>query len=398
MMLLTVAVFLLVLGSSVWVLVDGFNLGIKAPAAEPGRKQGFLDSGPVGLFFACLLLWIVGFPAYLVKRRKHLAQVPASPLAAGGLCVACPRCGTSLSLSSDLLGRAVVCPGCECQFIPPGIPPQSWYRGHGPTKVGWAVYAVVLPCSVLLLSQADFNDPFRAARDHRSSLDPAALELKVRNGIQERLATNSATRNTEIKSLSLVRQTDDRYQGTLLTQTGGRAEENEVHVTLEGDGRIKWQLLPRHAPEARSLEWNRAEPDARKNGNIAVALQRLLRNPNCRTDAVSPAPALVVQTLPDYYGKPLKLSGKVYHIDTLSADRDFGKALGGKPGSELLLVCADKTVVDIICTTPNPKVKVGDLATVYGFAVGTVQVPNPVGGVVTRLALFGPEYDLAVTK
>jgi hypothetical protein len=232
----------------------------------------------------------------------------------------------------------------------------------------------------------------------RSTVKTATLELKVQKAIQERLRNNPSTANTEVKKLSLVRQSDGLYQGTLLTQTGDRTEENEVVVTLEEDGQLRWQLLPRHAAEARSLEWNREEPDALKNGNIAVALQKILRNPDCRSDAVPPAPALVVKALPDYYGKSLKLCGKVYLINTLSAESAFGRALGGKPGSEILLVCGDKTVVDMLCTMPNPRVKAGDSATVYGFAIGTTQVPNPAGGVVTRLVLVGPECDVDVPR
>ena len=60
---------LVVLGTSVWVLVDARRRGI-----TKGKIKGFFNMGPAGWFFSCLLMWIVAFPAYLVKRRT-LGQV-----------------------------------------------------------------------------------------------------------------------------------------------------------------------------------------------------------------------------------------------------------------------------------------------------------------------------------
>ncbi len=391
MTLLNTAVALLILASSIWVLIDASILGIQGVSNKPAWKKGFLEYGPIGSFVVCLLCWIVGFPAYLVRRRRHLAK--ALPPQETRLEVECPHCRTGLVLSSGLFGRVVACPSCQRQFTAPGIPAKSWYHGSGPTVVGWGLYPVVVVASAILLSQFRIDDLLRG----RATRTTATLELKIRKSIQERLAKNPATANTEIKQLTLVRQTENRYQGTLVAQAGGRTEENDVVVTLEGR-QIKWQLLPRYAAEGSTLEWNLQEPDALKNGNVAVALQKILRNPDCRTDAVAQAPALVLKKLPEHYGKLLKLSGKVYLINTLSAESAFGKALGGKPGAEILFICGDKTVVDMLCTNPNPKVKSGDSATVFGFAIGTTQVPNPAGGVVTRLVLVGSECELASSR
>ena len=57
---------LVVLGTSVWVLIDSRTIGV-----EKGRIKGFFDMGPTGWFLSCLLCWIVAFPAYLVKRREY---------------------------------------------------------------------------------------------------------------------------------------------------------------------------------------------------------------------------------------------------------------------------------------------------------------------------------------
>lgn len=52
-----------VLGTSIWVLLDATNIGVKR-----GQLKGLADMGAIGWFFACLLMWIIGFPLYLMKR------------------------------------------------------------------------------------------------------------------------------------------------------------------------------------------------------------------------------------------------------------------------------------------------------------------------------------------
>jgi len=64
--------FSVVFGTSVWVLIDSRNIGIKK-----GTTTGFFNMGPTGWFVACLLCWIAAFPVYLIKRREHLLAVEA---------------------------------------------------------------------------------------------------------------------------------------------------------------------------------------------------------------------------------------------------------------------------------------------------------------------------------
>ena len=65
--------FSIVLGTSLWVLIDSRKIGIKK-----GTTKGFFNMGPTGWFLACLLCWIAAFPAYLLKRREHKLATAAN--------------------------------------------------------------------------------------------------------------------------------------------------------------------------------------------------------------------------------------------------------------------------------------------------------------------------------
>lgn len=58
--------WLIVVGSSIWVLIDAKAIGVKM-----GQIKGIANNGPVGWFIVCLLLWIIGFPLYLAKRGVY---------------------------------------------------------------------------------------------------------------------------------------------------------------------------------------------------------------------------------------------------------------------------------------------------------------------------------------
>jgi hypothetical protein len=73
-------VYLALLASAVWVGFDSKRLGVKAGVLGGGMA----DIGPVGWFFVVLLLWIIGFPAYLATRPKYVALASGTAVAIGG--------------------------------------------------------------------------------------------------------------------------------------------------------------------------------------------------------------------------------------------------------------------------------------------------------------------------
>jgi hypothetical protein len=66
--------WIIVIATSIWVLIDAKTIGVKK-----GQIQGMGNLGPSGWFFACLLLWIIGFPFYLAKRSEFKRINSAPP-------------------------------------------------------------------------------------------------------------------------------------------------------------------------------------------------------------------------------------------------------------------------------------------------------------------------------
>ncbi len=104
---------LVVIGTSLWVLIDAKSIGVRK-----GQIKGLGDMGPWGWFWGCLLLWIIGFPLYLVKRGEFKRvnagasmpplQSPPEPSSSGH---AAPRyCSACGAPQRDPNGR--FCVGC----------------------------------------------------------------------------------------------------------------------------------------------------------------------------------------------------------------------------------------------------------------------------------------------
>ena len=63
---MAILMLFVVIGTSIWVLIDAKSIGVKK-----GQIKGIADMSPLGWFFVVLGLWIVGFPAYLLKREEY---------------------------------------------------------------------------------------------------------------------------------------------------------------------------------------------------------------------------------------------------------------------------------------------------------------------------------------
>lgn len=66
-------IWLVIIGTSIWVAIDASNIG-----ARRGLIKGLGNMGPAGWFFCCLLIWIIGFPVYLAKRSEIKAAADST--------------------------------------------------------------------------------------------------------------------------------------------------------------------------------------------------------------------------------------------------------------------------------------------------------------------------------
>lgn len=105
--------YLLVIGCGIWVYFDA-----KAIGARKGLLPGFFNIGPIGWALGTLLLWIIAFPLYLIKRgdikakasgkaEEHLHQnhnksettvtrSPTPPAIPDGNTKKCPYCAETI--------------------------------------------------------------------------------------------------------------------------------------------------------------------------------------------------------------------------------------------------------------------------------------------------------------
>jgi hypothetical protein len=93
-------VWLVVIATSIGVFVDARRIGVRR-----GLISGIADMNPVAWLFACLFLWIIAFPIYLIKRPEFIRAVATPKFGSGGM-VFCTGCGASIHSS------APTCPHC----------------------------------------------------------------------------------------------------------------------------------------------------------------------------------------------------------------------------------------------------------------------------------------------
>jgi hypothetical protein len=57
----------MIIASSIWVFMDAQKIGVKK-----GQIKGIADLNPGLWLLVCLLLWIIAFPMYLIKRPEFI--------------------------------------------------------------------------------------------------------------------------------------------------------------------------------------------------------------------------------------------------------------------------------------------------------------------------------------
>lgn len=147
------------------------------------------------------------------------------------------------------------------------------------------------------------------------------------------------------------------------------------------------------APASLSYDWNTTENDAMKNGNIAVAVNWVRRNPNLRQQATTPKPETVATTPYDYYGRVVAFRGEIAVVQNFPPGSDFSNSIGGQSTSDMVMQTADGTTVEMFCLKACGNIRVGSIVNLYGYPAGVTEVKNRIGGTFTHLILVGNDYD-----
>ena len=138
---------------------------------------------------------------------------------------------------------------------------------------------------------------------------------------------------------------------------------------------------------AQTLNWNKSEIDALKNGNIPIAAQLVVKDNNLAPKAEQANPDEVIKRPWDYYGKVITFTGQVGYMQDYPKESEFGQAFNGD-AFELVMTSGD-TIVDVIGKGSTAGISDGQTITTYAYPVGVTEVPNKVGGSFKHLIVVG---------
>ncbi|WP_195892702.1 hypothetical protein [Desnuesiella massiliensis] len=145
--------------------------------------------------------------------------------------------------------------------------------------------------------------------------------------------------------------------------------------------------------EVQKPTWNTTETDIEKNGNISIAVDIIKSNADLKSIATIPEPTAVAKAPWNYYGKVVKISGKITDIQEYPAGSDWSKLLGGKEAGQIVIISDDGTITDMFVMGSTGNLKNGDRVSLYGYPIGLSDVENRLGGKNTQLFIVGNSFD-----
>ncbi len=167
-----------VAASAIWVFIDARQIGVKK-----GQLGGVANMGPIGWSIATLLLWIVSFPVYLIKRPQFLR----------------------------INGK------------PPG-------RSNQVSIIGAALVALVLTVTVLLYTG-------------RIGVSTDQIRTSVEESIRTTFAADPRFAGVTIRNFSLKHVDGNQYEGILDATSAVGYEQVVVDVVVER-GQFNWKIRP----------------------------------------------------------------------------------------------------------------------------------------------------------
>lgn len=179
---------IVVIVSSIWVYFDARRIG-----ASRGLVPGFFDLGPLAWALVCLLLWIIGFPAYLLMRGKiaeaasgqQVSSARIQPIKQSGLNTAAKIitigwtliCGLGIFIGLIELGKTAPTGGNDFENAGYVI---GTALGLGMWLVIWAAIAIPATITFLLTRRSGtviIEQPQASEQQDRTKSCPYCAEL-----------------------------------------------------------------------------------------------------------------------------------------------------------------------------------------------------------------------------
>ncbi|MGE1061834.1 hypothetical protein NXG27_04220 [Megasphaera paucivorans] len=137
-----------------------------------------------------------------------------------------------------------------------------------------------------------------------------------------------------------------------------------------------------------TVQWNKSDPDALKNGNIKLAIGEIKKHRALAPIAESQDATVVYKSPWNYYGKVISFTGRVAIAENNPPDNDLSKALGGE-ACEIVIESSKNVIIDALIAGNVNNTQVGQQITLYGYPVGRTDVKNKIGGSFTHLVVIG---------
>ena len=283
--------------------------------------------------------------------------------------VTCGSCDGHISYPASSSGATVVCPHCgKSLFLP--------YQSPAPEILEATVVNADVP--------ATFTRPLPPSRIYPLSTGPNPKSGNVGKTIGIVASVITVLALLAVKMVPLLQlgggaRTDNVGQRASVSPTPSPVvppEQQQLAPLASAPVDYQPATMQQTQPQP-SYSWNTSENDAMLNGNMTVAYNWIMRNPNLRSLATAYQPGTVAKTPYLYYGHVAAFNGVVAVVQDFSPGSDFGQSLGGRNASDIVMECNDGTAVEMFCMKASGYIAVGHAVNLYGYPVGVTEVKIP---------------------
>jgi hypothetical protein len=249
------------------------------------------------------------------------------------------------------------------------------YKKRGTTfikaSIPFAVALTVLICGLNTLQ------PVKNTQPHKSSVVNKAQVTDKKKASVKKVAKKPQDNKKENKKAVTPAKTE-------VTKAGPQTDAD-----VEAAQKKYWNSLLNNPYN----KWNTSDNDAKTNGNTQIAIDALFgfSPENSPEIAIPAAPQDVFKAPFNYYGKMLKIQGRVVMLQEYAPGSNASKVYGDGEHqvAEMAISCPDGTYIDYMNMHDQGGINTGDTVTIYGVPVGYVNAPNRVGGTTMELGIIG---------